>query len=84
MKNLKVFLNDGPGNTTKGFKGEWMTVKDENLYVGGLGKEWTTSDGIFVNYNPMYIKVFFIKVMLKYYTKVKYIKLKDFNIKIIV
>ncbi|QQP52982.1 Soluble calcium-activated nucleotidase 1 [Caligus rogercresseyi] len=22
-----------------------MTVKDEHLYVGGLGKEWTTPDG---------------------------------------
>lgn len=33
-----VFLNDGPGNTTKGFKAEWMAVKDEKLYVGGLGK----------------------------------------------
>ena len=22
--------------------GEWMTVKDDHLYIGGLGKEWTT------------------------------------------
>lgn len=33
-----AFLNDGPGNTTKGFKAEWMSVKDEHLFVGGLGK----------------------------------------------
>jgi soluble calcium-activated nucleotidase 1 len=33
-----VLLNDGPGNTTKGFKAEWMTVKDQHLHVGGLGK----------------------------------------------
>ena len=52
-----TFLNDGPGNTTKSFKAEWMTVKDEMLYVGGLGKEWTTPAGEFVNNNPMYIKV---------------------------
>lgn len=52
-----VMLNDGPGNTTKGFKAEWMTVKDQHLHVGGLGKEWTTTDGKFVNYNPMWIKV---------------------------
>ncbi|CAD5222223.1 unnamed protein product [Bursaphelenchus xylophilus] len=51
-----VFLNDGPGNTSKGLKGEWMTVKDCNLYVGGLGKEWTTTEGVFVNHDPMYIK----------------------------
>lgn len=52
-----VLLNDGPGNVTKGFKAEWMTVKNQQLYVGGLGKEWTTTEGVFVNYNPMYVKV---------------------------
>lgn len=52
-----VILNDGPGNTTKGFKAEWSTVKDGLLYVGGLGKEWTTTQGEFVNYYPMWIKV---------------------------
>uniref|UniRef100_A0A0N5AKV6 Soluble calcium-activated nucleotidase 1 n=1 Tax=Syphacia muris TaxID=451379 RepID=A0A0N5AKV6_9BILA len=51
-----VFLSDGPGNATKGFKAEWMTVKDKELYVGGLGKEWTTTEGVFVNHNPMWIK----------------------------
>ncbi|CAD5234604.1 unnamed protein product [Bursaphelenchus xylophilus] len=51
-----VFLNDGPGNTTKAFKAEWMTVKDEFLYVGGLGKEWTTGSGQFVNEYPMWVK----------------------------
>lgn len=52
-----VLLTDGAGNETKGLKGEWMTVKDDELYVGGLGKEWTTTEGVFVNHNPMYIKV---------------------------
>lgn len=33
-----LLLNDGPGNVTKGIKGEWMTVRDDRLYVGGLGK----------------------------------------------
>uniref|UniRef100_A0A915PNN1 Soluble calcium-activated nucleotidase 1 n=1 Tax=Setaria digitata TaxID=48799 RepID=A0A915PNN1_9BILA len=51
-----IYISDGPGNATKGFKGEWMTVKDGNLYVGGLGKEWTTGQGVFVNDNPMWIK----------------------------
>jgi soluble calcium-activated nucleotidase 1 len=32
-----VLLNDGPGNVTKGFKGEWMAARDRHLYVGGLG-----------------------------------------------
>ena len=29
----------------QGFKGEWMTVKDHFLYVGGFGKPWTTPSG---------------------------------------
>ncbi|KHJ77515.1 Apyrase [Oesophagostomum dentatum] len=52
-----VFLVDGPGNATKGLKAEWLTVKGDELYVGGLGKEWTTTDGVYVNDNPMWIKV---------------------------
>uniref|UniRef100_A0A0K0EMI7 Apyrase n=1 Tax=Strongyloides stercoralis TaxID=6248 RepID=A0A0K0EMI7_STRER len=52
-----VFLNDGSGDTLKGIKGEWITVKDKHLYVGGLGKEWTTTEGVFVNHHPMFVKV---------------------------
>ncbi|EJW85501.1 calcium activated nucleotidase 1 [Wuchereria bancrofti] len=52
-----IYLSDGAGNATKGFKGEWMTVKGGNLYVGGLGKEWTTTEGVFDNEDPMWIKV---------------------------
>lgn len=34
-----VILPDGNGEDSgKGFKCEWMTVKDKKLYVGGLGK----------------------------------------------
>lgn len=32
-------------------------MKDEHLYVGGLGKEWTTSTGEVVNENPEWVKV---------------------------
>lgn len=52
-----VLLTDGDGNTMKGFKCEWMTVKEQKLFVGGLGKEWTTSKGVLVNHNPQWIKV---------------------------
>ncbi|PIO75259.1 Apyrase [Teladorsagia circumcincta] len=42
-----VFLNSGPGNTTSPFKCEWMTIKDDVLYVGGHGTvtnvDWTTT-----------------------------------------
>lgn len=47
---------DGVGDTGKGFKSEWATVKDEVLYVGSMGKEWTTSTGDFVSFDPMYVK----------------------------
>lgn len=40
-----------------GFKAEWMAVKDKHLYIGGLGKEWTTTEGKFVNNNPEWVKV---------------------------
>lgn len=34
-----------------------MTVKDRHLWVGGLGKEWTTTKGEFVNNYPQWVKV---------------------------
>lgn len=49
-------LMDGNGKTSKGFKSEWATVKDEILYVGSIGKEWTSETGEFVNNDPQYIK----------------------------
>lgn len=51
-----VILSDGNGKNTKGFKGEWATVKDHRLYIGGLGKEWTNSAGEILNYDPQWIK----------------------------
>lgn len=39
-------LLDGDGEQTKGMKVEWATVKDDLLYVGSTGKEWTTPDGV--------------------------------------
>lgn len=52
-----VILTDGDGSVAKGFKAEWMAVKDKHLYIGGLGKEWTTTEGEFVNNNPEWVKV---------------------------
>ncbi|EAA01797.3 soluble calcium-activated nucleotidase 1 [Anopheles arabiensis] len=51
-----VLLMDGDGRTSKGFKSEWATVKDQVLYVGSMGKEWTTSAGDFETHDPMYVK----------------------------
>ncbi|OXU32053.1 hypothetical protein TSAR_002858 [Trichomalopsis sarcophagae] len=52
-----LVLMDGNGKSSKGFKSEWAAVKDEQLYVGSMGKEWTTASGEFVNNNPQWIKV---------------------------
>ncbi|XP_028308742.1 soluble calcium-activated nucleotidase 1b isoform X2 [Gouania willdenowi] len=52
-----VILPDGDGSVSKGFKAEWLAVKDEHLIVGGLGKEWTTTSGEVVNNNPEWVKV---------------------------
>ena len=52
-----VILSDGDGTVEKGFKAEWLAVKDEHLYVGGLGKEWTTTTGEVMNENPEWVKV---------------------------
>ncbi|KAE8745396.1 Soluble calcium- activated nucleotidase 1 [Frankliniella occidentalis] len=51
-----VLLTNGDGRRVKGFKSEWAAVKDNKLYVGGLGKEWTTSTGELVDFDPMWIK----------------------------
>lgn len=47
----------GSCRLSAGFKAEWLAVKDEHLYVGGLGKEWTTTTGKVVNENPEWVKV---------------------------
>ncbi|MGH0119437.1 UNVERIFIED_CONTAM: hypothetical protein FKN15_024180 [Acipenser sinensis] len=52
-----VILPDGDGTVSKGFKAEWLAVKDEHLYVGGLGKQWTTTTGEVVNDNPQWVKM---------------------------
>eukprot|EP00116_Pleurobrachia_bachei_P000746 sb/3461008/ len=52
----KHILVDGNGHSKKGFKGEWMTVKDHYLYVGGFGKPWTSKTGEIINYDPMWVK----------------------------
>ncbi|XP_029707335.1 soluble calcium-activated nucleotidase 1b isoform X2 [Takifugu rubripes] len=52
-----VILPDGDGTVSKAFKAEWLAVKDEHLYVGSLGKEWTTTTGKVLHENPEWVKV---------------------------
>ena len=33
-----------------------MTVKDEAIWAGGLGKEWTTTTGVVQNFDPQWVK----------------------------
>lgn len=51
-----VILPDGDGKTSKTFKAEWASVKNQNLIVGGFGKEWTNSAGKVLNFNPQWVK----------------------------
>lgn len=50
-------LMNGDGTKSKGFKTEWATVKDNVLYVGSMGKEWTNNDGEILNEDPEWIKM---------------------------
>ncbi|KAL0485120.1 apyrase [Acrasis kona] len=41
----RYILSEGDGNSPKGFKCEWATVKDGKIIVGSIGKEWTNKHG---------------------------------------
>ena len=51
-----IHLNNSIYFFHSGFKCEWMTVKDQHLWVGGLGKEWTTTKGVVQNLYPQWVK----------------------------
>jgi soluble calcium-activated nucleotidase 1 len=54
----RFILPEGDAKTSqKGFKSEWATVKDGNLVVGSIGKEWTDGKGNVLNHAPMFIKI---------------------------
>lgn len=57
-------LVDGPdpgdpsyAGATKGMKAEWSTVKDGELVVGSIGKEWTNSAKEVLHRGPEWVKV---------------------------
>eukprot|EP00697_Spironema_sp_BW2_P006652 gnl/Spiro4/20756_TR10111_c0_g1_i1.p1 gnl/Spiro4/20756_TR10111_c0_g1~~gnl/Spiro4/20756_TR10111_c0_g1_i1.p1 ORF type:complete len:378 (-),score=94.06 gnl/Spiro4/20756_TR10111_c0_g1_i1:117-1193(-) len=52
----RTILTDGDGESVKGFKGEWMTLKDGHMYIGGMGKEWVQG-GKAAHRNPEYVKL---------------------------
>ena len=73
-----LLLSDGDGSEKKGLKAEWMTTKDNKLYIGGLGKEWTSITGEYINDNPMYIKVISPEGSIQHvFWKKVYLKLRE-------
>lgn len=51
----RFVITEGEGDTDKGMKWEWATVKDNNLYLGSMGKEYTREDGSIANTNNLWI-----------------------------
>jgi len=53
----RFVITEGEGDTDKGMKWEWATVKDNNLYIGSMGKEYTNPDGTVANSNNLWISI---------------------------
>ena len=53
----RFVVTEGDGDTDKGMKWEWSTVKDGELYMGSMGKEYTRSDGSIANTNNLWVSV---------------------------
>merc|ERR1712125_267762 len=50
-------ITEGEGDTDKGMKWEWSTVKNGYLYIGSMGKEYTNPDGSVANTNNLWISI---------------------------
>lgn len=53
----RLVITEGDGDTDKGMKWEWATVKGNELYLGSMGKEYTHPDGTIANTNNLWIAV---------------------------
>lgn len=53
----RYVITEGEGDTDKGMKWEWSTVKDGLLYIGSMGKEYTRPDGSIENVNNLWITI---------------------------
>jgi soluble calcium-activated nucleotidase 1 len=51
----RFVITEGSGESDKGMKWEWATVKDGELIMGSMGKEYTRSDGSILNRNNLWI-----------------------------
>jgi soluble calcium-activated nucleotidase 1 len=53
----RYVITEGEGDTDKGMKWEWSTVKDGELYMGSMGKEYTNADGSVANVNNLWVTI---------------------------
>jgi soluble calcium-activated nucleotidase 1 len=53
----RYVITEGEGDTDKGMKWEWATVKDGELWMGSMGKEFTKPDGSIANVNNLWVTI---------------------------
>jgi soluble calcium-activated nucleotidase 1 len=53
----RYIITEGEGDTDKGMKWEWATVKNDELYMGSMGKEYTNPDGSVANTNNLWVSI---------------------------
>lgn len=53
----RLVITEGDGDTDKGMKWEWASVKGKELYLGSMGKEYTRPDGSIANTNNLWIAI---------------------------
>lgn len=53
----RFVITEGSGETDKGMKWEWSTIKGGELYMGSMGKPYTRADGSIVNTHNLWIAI---------------------------
>lgn len=53
----RFVITEGSGETDKGMKWEWSTVKNGELYMGSMGKAYTREDGSIVNTHNLWVAI---------------------------
>jgi len=51
----RFVITEGDGDTDKGMKWEWATIKNNELVLGSMGKEFTRPDGSIENTNNLWV-----------------------------
>jgi hypothetical protein len=53
----RFVITEGDGDTDKGMKWEWATIKNNELILGSMGKEFTNAAGEIENTNNLWVAV---------------------------